>query len=294
MIGEMQTYSHSPRMGAGTTGKYGLVRLGFERQGDRSILREWERRTPLIVQQALYFDEVWEELPCVYVLSSGGPNVDGDRYEQHFRVGRDAFAHISTGAATKIACMRHNYSSMQQTIQLEDGAYLEYLPEPLIPCRGSRYLSQTTITIAPSATLLYGETYLCGRRWSGELFDYDILSVDVRAQREDGHPLFADKFIVRPAEQHPSCLGVMGSYEIFSQVVVLTPEPLAAQIYSSCYQTFDGQMVASVTTLPNGCGLIYRVMGMHSQAVKRRVREFCSLVRLTVKGRPMSDDFPWR
>ena len=294
MIGEMQTYSHSPRMGAGTTGKYGLVRLGFERQGDRSILREWERRTPLIVQQALYFDEVWEELPCVYILSSGGPNVDGDRYEQHFRVGRDAFAHISTGAATKIACMRHNYSSLQQTIHLEEGAYLEYLPEPLIPCRGSRYQSQTSITIAPSATLLYAETYLCGRRWSGERFDYDILSVSVCARREDGRDLFADKFIVRPAMQHPSSLGMMGSYEILSQVVVLTPESHAAHIYSSCEQIFDSEMVASLTTLPNGCGLIYRVLGMHSQAVKRRVREFCSLVRLTVKGRPMSDDFPWR
>jgi urease accessory protein len=53
-------------------------------------------------------------------------------------------------------------------------------------------------------------------------------------------------------------------------------------------------MVAAVTSLPNGCGLIYRVMGMQSQAVKRRVREFCSLVRLTVKCRPMADDFPWR
>ena len=294
MIAEMQAYTQQPRMGAGTTGKYGLVRLGFERDGARTILRQWERRTPLIVQQALYFDPEWEELPCVYILSSGGPNVDGDRYEQHFRVGCNAFAHISTGAATKIACMRHNYSSMQQTIHLEDGAYLEYLPEPLIPCRGSRYLSQTQITIAPSATLLYAETYLCGRRWSGERFDYDILSVSMRARREDGQSLFADKFIVRPAELNPSFLGVMGRYEIFSQVVLLTPESFAAQIYSSCEQRFDSEMVAAVTSLPNGCGLIYRVMGMQSQAVKRCVRKFCSLVRLTVKCRPMADDFPWR
>lgn len=294
MIGEMQPFCRSPRMGAGTVGKCGLVRLGFERDGDRSILREWERRAPLIVQQALYFDPVWATLPCVYILSSGGPNVDGDRYEQHFRVGRNAFAHISTGAATKIASMRHNYSSLQQTICLEEGAYLEYLPEAVIPCRASRYLSQTSITIAPSATLLYAESYLCGRRWSGECFDYDVLSVAMRAERDDGSPLFADKFIVRPAAQHPSRVGVMASYEVFAQVVVLTPEQFAMQIYSSCEQTFERDMVAAVTTLPNGCGLIYRIMGMHSQQVKRRVREFCSLVRLTVKGLAMADDFPWR
>ena len=141
-------------MGVGATGKHGLVRLEFERDGERSILRHLERRTPLIVQQALYFDPVWAELPCVYILSSGGPNVDGDRYEQHFTLGVDAFAHISTGAATKIASMRHNYSALQQTFRLDAGAYLEYLPEPVIPCRGSRFLSQTSITIsAYSASL---------------------------------------------------------------------------------------------------------------------------------------------
>ena len=46
--------------------------------------------------------------------------------------------------------------------------------------------------------------------------------------------------------------------------------------------------------LPNGAGVIYRIMGMHSQQVKREVRNFCSLVRMTVKGRTLADDFPWR
>ncbi|MDE7451555.1 MAG: urease accessory protein UreD, partial [Alistipes sp.] len=121
-------------------GKRGYLYMGFELDRDgKSILRELERRTPIIVQQELYFDEAMPEMPCVYILSSGGPNVDGDRYEQHFVVRRDAFAHVSTGAATKLAEMRRNYSGMVQRFELEAGAYLEYLPEPVIPCRHTRY-----------------------------------------------------------------------------------------------------------------------------------------------------------
>ena len=290
----MQPYAHAPRMGAGTAGKHGLLRLGFERDGERTIMLGWERHAPLIVQQALYFDAEWEELPCVYILSSGGPNVDGDRYEQYFSVGRDAFAHIATGAATKIASMRYNYASLCQRIELAQGAYLEYLPEPLIPCRGSRYCSQTHVVIAASATLLYAETYLCGRRWSGERFDYDILSVAMRAERDDGELLFTDKFIIRPHDEHPSVEGVMGSYEVLSQVVVLTPQHSAEQIYRECEPMARPDFMASATMLPNGAGVIYRIMGMHSQQVKREVRKFCSLVRMTVKGRTLADDFPWR
>ena len=291
---EMQQYSASPRMGVGAVGKRGYLSLGFERDGERTILRHWERRAPLIVQRALYCDPYWKELPYVYIVSSGGPNVDGDRYEQHFTLSRDAFAHITTGAATKIAQMRHNHSALRQYITLDEGAYMEYLPEPIIPHRGSRFYSHTHITIAPTATLLYAEIYLCGRRWSGERFDYDILSVGVQAERSDGQRLFRDKFIVRPHTQNPSVVGVMGEYEVLANVIVLTPKPMADRIYSLCEHRLDETLMAGVTSLPNECGLIYRVMGYDSQSVKHAVREFSSLVRQAVRGYPLAADFPWR
>ena len=291
---EMQQYSAAPRMGVGAVGKRGYLSLGFEPDGSRTILRHWERRAPLIVQRALYCDPYWKELPYVYIVSSGGPNVDGDRYEQHFTLTRDAFAHITTGAATKIAQMRHNHSALRQYITLDEGAYLEYLPEPIIPHRGSRFYSHTHITIAPTATLLYAEIYLCGRRWSGERFDYDILSVGVQAERSDGQRLFRDKFIVSPHSQSPSVVGVMGDYEVLANVILITPKPMADRIYSLCEPRFDESLMAGVTSLPNECGLIYRVMGYDSQSVKHAVREFASLVRQTVKGYPLAADFPWR
>ena len=291
---EMQQYSASPRMGVGAVGKRGYLSLGFERDGERTILRHWERRAPLIVQRALYCDPYWKELPYVYIVSSGGPNVDGDRYEQHFTLSRDAFAHITTGAATKIAQMRHNHSALKQYITLDEGAYMEYLPEPIIPHRGSRFYSHTHITIAPTATLLYAEIYLCGRRWSGERFDYDILSVGVQAERSDGQRLFRDKFIVRPHTQNPSVVGVMGEYEVLANVILLTPKPMADRIYSLCEPRLDETLMAGVTSLPNECGLIYRVMGYDSQSVKHAVREFSSLVRQAVRGYPLAADFPWR
>ncbi|MDE6862240.1 MAG: urease accessory protein UreD, partial [Alistipes sp.] len=176
---EMQPYLDEPKaMPVGTPGKSGYLYLGFELDADgRSIMRDLDRRAPLIVQQELYFDECMPEMPCVYILSSGGPNVDGDRYRQYFAVRRDAYAHISTGAATKLAEMRYNYSGMRQHILLEDNAYLEYLPEPVIPCRHTRYICDTEIVVEPTATLFYSEIYMGGRKYfdSGESFLYDVL-----------------------------------------------------------------------------------------------------------------------
>ncbi|MDE6556228.1 MAG: urease accessory protein UreD, partial [Duncaniella sp.] len=115
---EMAPYLAEPdAMYVGAPGKRGYLNLGFElnREG-RSILRELDRRAPLIVQQELYFDEELPDLPCVYILSSGGPNIDGDRYTQRFTMRKGSMAFISTGAATKLAEMKRNYSGLLQEI----------------------------------------------------------------------------------------------------------------------------------------------------------------------------------
>ena len=178
---EISPYLEQPKaMRVGVPGKHGYLKLGFELDSSgKSIMRDWERHAPLIVQQELYFDEAMPEMPCVYILSSGGPNIDGDRYEQYITVRKDAFAHISTGAATKISEMKYNYSGLTQHFILEDGAYLEYLPEPTIPCKNSRYVTDTTMTVAPTATLFYSEIFMSGRKYyqDGERFQYDLLSV---------------------------------------------------------------------------------------------------------------------
>lgn len=297
---EMRPYLEQPRaMPVGTPGKKGYVRLGFELDsGGRSVMRDWERRAPLIVQQELYFDERMPGMPCVYILSSGGPNVDGDRYEQHFTVRRGAYAHLSTGAATKLAEMRYNYSGLTQLFELEENAYLEYLPEPTIPCRHTRFAADTQIRIAPSATLFYSEIYMSGRKYfgSGERFAYDILSVCTRAERPDGEPLFREKFVVRPEAQWPDTPGAMNGYDVFANVIVLTPPRHAEALYgrTPAFIDPDRGVAAGITRLPSECGLLLKVLGRETEPVKRAVREFCSAVRLEVKGCPLFDEFPWR
>lgn len=297
---EMLRYLSRPKGApAGSHGKRGFLRLGFERDSEgRTILRDWERRAPLIVQQALYFDEELPDMACVYILSSGGPNVDGDRYEQIITLREQSMVHLSTGAATKLAEMRYNYSTMRQTIRLEAGAYLEYLPEPIIPCRHARYASDTTIVIEESATLIYGEIFFSGRRFfdRGERFHYDVLSVATRAERPSGERLFREKFVIRPQTDSPQVAGAMGDFDIYANVIVLTPAATADDIYSSTevFHRPDRGLAAGITRLASACGLQYKVLGNDSGEVKHLVREFASSVRQRVKQRPLRRDFPWR
>jgi urease accessory protein len=283
---------------AGAPGKCGALFLGFERdEAGRSYLRHLDRRAPLIVQQALYFDAELPLLPCVYILSAGGPNVDGDRYRQHFRLGPGAMAYISTGAATKLAEMEHNYARLTQHIELADEAYLEYLPEPIIPCRHARYVSQTLIRVAPTATLAYGEILAAGRRHygEGERFAYDVLSLTCRVERPDGALVYRDKMVIAPATQNPDGVGVMEGYEVLGTLLILTPPAVADRLWEELSpRVTSGGGTLSLARLPGAAGLQCRLLGHTTAEVKAGLRQVCSQVRLAVKGKPLPPEFPWR
>ncbi len=297
---ELKPYlAETKAMRLGAPGKFGMLDLIFELDDQKkSIMRHWDRRAPLIVQQELYFDEGMPEMPCVYILSAGGPNVDGDRYENRFTVRKNAYAFISTGAATKIAEMIYNFSALKQIFVLEENAYLEYIPEATIPCRNSRYITDTAITIAPSATLFYSEIYTGGRKYynEGELFVYDLLSVCTQAHRPDGTPLFREKLVASPKEKNVRDIGVMHNYDVFANVIVLTPEKDAEAIYNQT-QAFidrDQELAVGISHLPNQAGLIFKVLGKETQPVKRIIREFGSVVRMQIKGKSLPEEFVWR
>lgn len=297
---EMAPYLREPEaMYVGAPGKHGYLKLRFQLDRDgKSILREIDRRVPLIAQQELYFDEELPAMPCLYILSSGGPNVDGDRYQQDIIVEKDAMAWVSTGAATKIAEMRYNYSGMIQNITLEEGAYLEFMPEPVFPCRNARFICDTRLNVHPSATVFYSEIYMGGRKYfeRPEMFDYDTLSVCSHGERPDGTQLFREKFIIDPKKLNPRQLGIMDGYEIFANVLVMTPEETAEKIYSETTPSIDraNAIATGITTLPNGAGLLFKVLGKDTARVKKAVRDFCSKVRMQVKGKPLPPEFPWR
>jgi urease accessory protein len=287
-----------PQLPSGTPGKDGYLKLGFERRGERTILRELERRVPLLVQQALYWDEELPGLPCVAMISNAGGIVQGDRYTIEIDLGPEAQAHVTTQAATKIHVMDHNYATQTQRLRLREGAYLEYLPDPVIPHRHARFLTHTTLTVAPSATVLYAEILSAGRKHhdGGELYRFDLFSSLVRAEREDGRELFVEKFVIEPERSPVRQAGVMGPYDVFANALLLAPRPCTDHVFEALGAGFDqsAQTASGASRLPNDAGLVFKVLGMETEPVRAKLREFWCLVRTYVTGKGLMKEPLWR
>ncbi|MEV0130388.1 urease accessory protein UreD [Dactylosporangium sp. NPDC050688] len=296
---ELAPYHDEPaQLPSGAPGKNGVLRLGFERRGDRTILAELFRQAPLLVQRALYWDEAMPGLACVFIVTTSGGLLQGDRHALRVRLGEHAQAHLTTQSATRIQQMDANYATQTQDIVLQDGAYLEFLPEPVIPYRRSRYLARTQVSLPESATALYAEIILPGRRYhnDGELFGYDLFSSALRVTRPDGRELFAEKFVIEPGRFPVDGCAVMGGFDVVANVVLLTSAARAERVIDQipATSTMTGPAVAGASRLPNGAGLIYRVLGTDSEPVRAVVRDFWSLVRRETAGAPLPPPFRWR
>ncbi|MCA3555729.1 urease accessory protein UreD [Aestuariivirga sp.] len=297
---ELRGFQTEPaQMRAAAPGKIGELRLGFSVRHGRSVLHDLYRMAPLLVQQALYWDEAMPELPICAIISVGGGILQGDRYKIDIRLEEGACAQVNTQSANRIHRMDANYASQHQTVTLAPNAYLEYLPDFTIPYRGSRFISQTDIVIAGDATLLYGEMLMTGRKHhhADERFGLDLLSMAVSVRRPDGRKLFAEKILIEKDDVTAGHAAVMKGFDAFASIMCITPPDAAARIKARCGTNFPAdapRAISGVSRLPNGAGLVLRAAGVESYDVRREVRRFWKAVREEVRGRTLPEEFLWR
>jgi urease accessory protein len=287
-----------PQMSSGTVGKTGFLRLGFEHRSGKTILANLERRVPYMVQRALHCDEQMPGLAFVFLITTTGCLLQGDRLALDITLRPRAQAHLTSQSATKVHAMDANYAAQSQTIALADDAYLEFLPEPVIPHRNSRFVSDTQISVAPSATLLLSEIFQPGRKYHhpDECFGATVLSVSTAATRPDGRSLFAEKLVIEPRRYVMRQTGVMDSFDVFANVILCTPRDKADRIHERAGADIDlAQGVAfGACRLPNDAGLIFKVLGRETAQVKAKVREFWSVVRQEIIGAALPPPYLWR
>ena len=287
-----------PQMASGTVGKTGFLRIGFEQRGDRTILAELDRRAPYMAQRALYPDPAMPDQAWLFMITTSGCVLQGDRLALEVTLGPGARAHVTTQSATKIHSMDANYAVQTQSITLADGAYLEFLPEPLIPHRRARFLSETRMTIAPTATALYGEIVQPGRKHHhpDEAFGATLLSLAVEAERPGGDVLFSEKLVVDPARRPVRQTGMMGSFDVLGNVVLLTPKDVAERVHARIEAEVDltQGLAFGSCRLPNEAGLIFKALGHETAQVKAKVREFWAIAREEATGAGLQPQFFWR
>ena len=283
-----------PSLPVGSPGKVGILQLGFARNRGRTELVQHYQKSPLQIMHPLYFDPLRSDMPYTYLMSPGGGVLQGDRLRTDLTFGPGTSAYVTSQAHTRLYRMEHDYATAITNITAGADAYVEYLPEPVVPFANTRFYQQTSVVLDPGATLLLGETVYAGRLARGERNLYDVYASDLEVRRTDGSLVALDRVRLCPAhgaggDRGVTGPGVLAGHDILAMLYVFTPlastSELADTLQGALSGRFDG-MLFGVSALPGDAGVWMRLVGSDPVAAARANTAAAAAVHELLTGKP--------
>lgn len=281
-----------PSLPVGSPGKVGVLQLAFAQNGGRTELTRHYQKSPLQIMRPLYYNTLRPDMAYTYLMSTGGGILQGDRLRTDLSFGPGTSAHVTTQAHTKVYRMEHDYASAIMNITVEADAYLEFLPDPVVPFVDSRFYQQTAVVLDESATLLLGETVYAGRLARGERHAYAVYASDLEVRRPDGRLVALDRVRLCPGADGESSgvagLGVLADHDVLAMLYVFTPRVpvavLADRLHDVLTEGFGDTVLFGVSALPGDTGVWLRLVGNDTVAVARANTAAASAVHELLTG----------
>lgn len=275
------------QLAVGKPGKNGSLMLVFQNDAaGKTVLGDQFSEVPLQVQRALHYDDSCPDLAYLYIVSASGGILQGDRYRIDITMRKDSKAHITTQGATRIYHMDANSATQMINVTLEEGSYLEFIPDQIIPYSNSRFYQRMNLNVHDSATMVYSEIITPGRVAMGESFEYDVCYLKTRAVNQEDVLRLVDVANMEPKKRRLASFGILGDSTVVGSVYILTKKENIPGLYEEVRGAISmGRNLSGGTSvIKDGSGLLVRMLGNDTEAVKDMVLEVLRHVRETCAG----------
>lgn len=267
----------------------GLLELGFRRDArGRTRISERRQRFPLRTTVPLYIDPADRGMAFVYAQNPTGGVFQGDRLLTSVTAADGARVHVTTQSATKL--YRCDSGHALQTLEFRVGprAYVEHVPDPLIPHAGARFTQRLVADVAPGGAFVAAETITPGRRTHGESLAYAELALHTEARRGE-RELCVDRLLLEPGRRDPRTPGVLGAGDFLLTLLAVAPEHDAAGLARALDAALaaEGRVTGAAGELPNGAGALARVVAPDALAARRALQTMWRAAREALIGLPL-------
>ncbi len=188
----------------------------------RSYLARQYVPYPFHITRPFYLDQAPAGLATVYLQSASGGAYRGDRLALSVGVEAEAAAQVTTQASTLVHAGRGGLVALGQDLRLAPGAYLEYLPDPLILMAEADCESRTEVHIAEDAVLLLCDSFLTHDPEGRGRLPSRFLS-ELRIRTEGGRTLLLDRFRLQAEGRGAAGFTALAGHACHASFAVLAP-----------------------------------------------------------------------
>jgi urease accessory protein len=166
--------------------------------GGRTALSGQSFRAPYHLSKP-YWDAEAAAL-LVQVVNPTAGILEGDSLKSDIAVGKGAALLVTTPSASRVFKMKDGAAECRQHFAVAAGGWLEVLPEPLVPHRGSRYHQTTKVEVERGGGLFFVDLLVPGRiAHKNEAWLWDRLCLETEV-RLNGEMVLRERFDTAGAE----------------------------------------------------------------------------------------------
>lgn len=264
-------------------GQHGRLIVRAELIAGRTRLTEVRQQPPLQVLRAHHLETALPDLASITMVSPAGGVLQGDVLETAIRVGPGARLSIGTQSAMRIYRAPRVAATMTTSLEVEPGAYLEFMPDPYITYDGSRLRATTSCIVADGGTIILGEALVGGRLARGERFGLESFESLVEIRRPDGNLLARDA-VTLGGDAPVARLGRLGRHLALGTLYVVRTGFEALTLRDAIDGAIAPGIVAGASDLPNGAGAWLRVLGPDARSVTAVLRAAWATARRHILG----------
>lgn len=136
------------------------ARLGFRHLGGRTFLGDQFTPHPFHITRPFALDGDPPGFATLYLQSSSGGLYGDDDLALEVVSDPGARLHLTTQAATVVHAGRGGTTRQRMRIHVEQGAFVEYLPDPLILFPQARFAGTLELFLAPGAQAIVSDSFL--------------------------------------------------------------------------------------------------------------------------------------
>ena len=159
----------------------GHLAMRAEARADgRTVLATQSFRAPYHLSKP-YWDEDSQTL-LVQVVNPTAGILAGDRLESAIAVSEAASLLVTAPSASRLFQMNGGKAECRQQFVVAKDAWLEVMPEPLVPHRGCNYRQMTQVDVEAGGGLFFADLLMPGRVGHGEAWEWDKLCLEIEVR----------------------------------------------------------------------------------------------------------------
>lgn len=215
------------------------LKLGFESDVRRTILSERKHYGPLIIQKPFYPEG---EVCHVYLIHPPGGVVGGDELNLRVNVNKQAHALITTPAATKFYGGNGFQAKQIQTINVDAGCKMEWLPQETIFFSGCEANTSTIVNLQGDAQFIGWEIICLGRPASKDFFEEGYCRQQVEVWRDD-KPIVIERSLLQGGDDLLNATwGLQNNIVTGTMIVTATDKDVLKKVRENITQQNDNNL----------------------------------------------------